>query len=100
MQHQVWQILLNGRLLTAPHSNIAALLDLGCGSALWTAAVAKHLPNVDITGVDITPPANALGLKNLSIIGADIEKPWDTAVVHRGPFDIITLRVLVSAIGH
>lgn len=85
--------------MTAPHSSIASLLDLGCGSALWTAAVAKDLPQTDVTGVDITPPANDFGLKNLAILEADVEKPWDVAIVQRGPFDTITLRVLVSAIG-
>ena len=97
----MWQILLNGQSLTAPHSNITSLLDLGCGSALWTAAVARTLPKADVTGVDITPPVNGFGLKNLTFIKADVEqKPWDLAIVNRGPFDVITLRVLVSAIGH
>ena len=96
----MWQILLNGQLFTAPHPKVTSLLDLGCGSGVWTAAVAKHLPAANVAGVDITPPANDFGLKNLSIIKANIEEPWGIPILHRRPFDIITLRVLVSAIGH
>ncbi len=98
MQHQLWRILLNGQLLTVPHSQITSLLDLGCGSAVWTAAVAAKLPETVVVGVDITPPANDFGLDNLTFVTADIEDPWSFVGEQRERYDLISIRVLVSAI--
>ena len=98
MQHQLWQILLNGQLLTVPHSNVTSLLDLGCGSAIWTAAVAIKYPQIDIVGVDITPPIDDFGLDNLSFVTTDIEEPWNIISGQDKYYDLISIRVLVSAI--
>ena len=98
LQHQLWQILLDGRLLAAPHTQIAKLLDLGCGSAVWTSAVAAQLPETQVIGVDLTPPANTFGLENLSFVTADIQEPWSFAPEAGQGYDLISLRVLVSAI--
>ena len=98
MQHQLWQILLNGQLLTVPHLQITSLLDLGCGSAVWTAAVAMKFPETDVVGVDITPPANDFELDNLTFETANMEEPWGFANERSGCYDLISVRVLVSAI--
>ena len=98
MQHQLWQILLNGQLLTVPHSQIFTLLDLGCGSAIWTAAVAKNFPHTAVVGVDITPPPNNFGLDNLTFVTADMEEPWTFASEQSECYDLISIRVLVSGI--
>ena len=98
VQHQLWQNLLNGRLLMVPHSQINSLLDLGCGSAVWTAAVAKTFPKTNIVGVDITPPISDFGLDNLTFVTADMEEPWKFADEQSECYDVITIRVLVSAI--
>lgn len=84
--------------MTAPYSQITSLLDLGCGSAVWTAAFAKKFPKTNVIGVDITPPANDFGLDNLSFVTADITKPWDFAGGQSECYDVISIRVLVSAI--
>ena len=98
MQHQLWQILLNGQLLTVPHTQISTLLDLGCGSAVWTAVVAKSFPHMAVVGVDITPPPNNFGLDNLTFVTADMEEPWTFASEQRECYDVISIRVLASAI--
>ncbi|MCJ1369214.1 hypothetical protein MMC20_000424 [Loxospora ochrophaea] len=98
LQHQIWQVLLEERLFTVPDSQISSLLDLGCGSAVWTAAVAARFPRINVLGVDITPIANEFNLENLTLIAADIEKPWSFATGQKECYDLISLRVLVSAI--
>ena len=74
------------------------MLDLGCGSAVWTAAVAMKLPETHVVGIDITPPAGDFGLDNLTFVTANIEEPWDFATDKMNRCDLITARVLVSAI--
>jgi len=98
VQHQIWQILCNGQLLTAPHSQATSLLDLGCGSGVWTAAIARNFPEINVFGVDITPPANDFGLPNLTFVTADMEQTWEFAREQRDGCDLIVARVLVSAI--
>ena len=84
--------------MTVPHGQKFSLLDLGCGSAVWTAAVARKFSKTDVVGVDITPPANTFGLDNLTFVTANIEEPWGFASEHSDRYDVISLRVLVSAI--
>lgn len=98
LQHQLWQILLDGQLLTAPVSRITSLLDLGCGSAVWTAAVAAQFPEADVIGVDISPSAQDRGLRNLKLVTADIERQWSFTDSQSELFDLISIRVLISAI--
>ena len=98
VQHRIWSILLEDRLLATPHSNIATLVDLGCGSAIWTAAVARELPETQVIGVDLTPPENNFGLANLTFAKADIEQPWSFAPSPADAYDLMSLRVLVSAV--
>lgn len=51
-----------------------------------------------VVGVDITPPANDFGLDNLTFVTADIEDPWSFIGEQRERYDLISIRVLVSAI--
>ncbi|KAL9635074.1 MAG: hypothetical protein Q9204_002756 [Flavoplaca sp. TL-2023a] len=89
---------MDGQLLTAPYSRLGSILDLGCGSAVWTAAVAGQFPKADVVGIDITPPINNFGLDNLTLVTADVEKPWESTPTLKKCYDLISLRVLVSAI--
>lgn len=81
-----------------PHPNATSLLDLGCGSAVWIAAVATGYPKIDVVGVDVTPPSNSFGLGNLTLVEADIEETWSLAGGEIDRYDLITIRVLASAI--
>ena len=83
--------------MTAPCSEVTSLLDLGCGSAVWTSAVAQRFPDTKVTGVDITPHAQNVEVPNLTFATADVEEPWDFAG-EQGGYDLISARVLVSAI--
>ena len=94
----MWQLLLNEQLFTAPCSTISSVLDLGCGSAVWTAAVAASFPDATVVGVDITPPVRDFGLKNLTILSGNVEKQWAFADKQRSLYDLITIRVLAVAI--
>lgn len=57
------------------------------------------LPKTDVVGVDITPPATDFGLDNLTFVTADMEESWDFASERRQYYDLISIRVLASAIG-
>ncbi|KAL9595757.1 MAG: hypothetical protein Q9219_006255 [cf. Caloplaca sp. 3 TL-2023] len=82
----------------APCKSIDYLLDLGCGSGIWTAAIAAEYPETTVWGIDITPPTNSFWLDNLQFSKADVEKEWDFGDETLMLFDIITIRVLVSSI--
>ena len=84
--------------MTVPHSKIDSMLDLGCGSAVWTAAVALKFPETHVVGIDITPPTGDFGLDNLTFVTANIEDPWEFATDQVDRCDLITARVLASAI--
>ncbi|KAL8672151.1 MAG: hypothetical protein Q9168_003374 [Polycauliona sp. 1 TL-2023] len=70
---------------------------LGIAEAIAAWQVADDSRSV--VGVDITPPTNEFGLENLTLVTADVEKPWQSSPALNGPYDLISLRVLVSGIG-
>lgn len=65
---------------------------------MWTSAVAEALSQTTVLGVDITPPTDIFKLNNLKLLRGDIEAPWTFLDGHPEHYDVITLRVLVSAI--
>lgn len=85
---------MEGQLLTAPCSQPKSILDLGCGTAVWTAAVARQFPGAHVIGVDITPPVTE------TFVTADVEKEWNAKFGMQDSYDLMSLRVLVSAISH
>jgi SAM-dependent methyltransferase len=97
LQHQQWLLTLNGRLFTSSvPENIQRILDVGTGAGSWATGVAQAYPQVEVIGLDVTPPPTTSSTeKNLTFLEADAEKPWPFPESH---FDFIHGRMLVGAL--
>lgn len=62
VQHRLWLLLMDGQSLPAPYSQLDSVLDLGCRSAVWAAAVARQFPKADLVGGDILPQVKVEGI--------------------------------------
>jgi ubiquinone/menaquinone biosynthesis C-methylase UbiE len=91
-----------GRLFAAPAKDLAAsieraperVLDIGCGSGVWSLAIAERFPHARVTGLDLPEVlkvfegrATDLGLRNrIEMLGGDMH-----AVEIPGGFDLVVI---------
>ncbi|KAL8627445.1 hypothetical protein Q9189_006853 [Teloschistes chrysophthalmus] len=54
-QHQVLDIVFDGKLFFPPVSRVRSVLDCGYGAGSWAVEVAERDPNCTVIGVDISP---------------------------------------------
>ena len=96
LQHRMWLIQHHG-LYSAPLSKSSnqRVVDIGCGSSVWTIAFATEHPDSDVLGIDITLPKPKSAPANCSFAVADVEGDWSFA---SEPFDLIYGRMLVNSI--
>ena len=71
------------------------VVDIGCGTSVWTIAFATEHPDSHVLGVDITLPQPKSAPPNCSFAVADAEGDWLFATE---PFDLIYGRMLVNSI--
>ncbi|KAF3480994.1 uncharacterized protein GIQ15_06341 [Arthroderma uncinatum] len=55
LQHHLYTMVLEGRLLIAPLQDPERLLDIGTGSGIWPIEAASVFPNARIIGTDLSP---------------------------------------------
>ncbi|CAI7636551.1 unnamed protein product [Penicillium pancosmium] len=64
-------------LIYAPHPPNSRILDLGCGTGIWSMEVANKYPDSFVVGVDIAPIQPANCPKNCDFYAPfDFESPW------------------------
>ncbi|KAJ5458421.1 hypothetical protein N7475_009809 [Penicillium sp. IBT 31633x] len=64
-------------LIYAPHPPDSKILDLGCGTGIWSIEVANKYPNSWVVGVDLAPIQPANFPKNCDFYAPfDFEAPW------------------------
>ena len=64
-------------LIYAPHPSNARILDLGCGTGIWSIEVANKYPESFVVGVDLAPIQPANHPKNCDFYSPfDFESPW------------------------
>ncbi|KAF8311492.1 S-adenosyl-L-methionine-dependent methyltransferase [Clavulina sp. PMI_390] len=67
------------------------ILDIGCGTGIWAAEMAKLLPNAEIFGVDISPVRHqAWHPKNLSFLLGNVHRKLPFVDGH---FDVVNIRL-------
>ncbi|KAJ6171682.1 hypothetical protein N7470_000749 [Penicillium chermesinum] len=95
--HQIYLILLEGRLTTAPiPTSSPRILDIGTGPGDWAIEMSTKYPEATIIASDIGVFDAGLGhmsLPNIDFQISDAETPW----TYHEPFDLIHLRGLSGA---
>ncbi|KZS94754.1 S-adenosyl-L-methionine-dependent methyltransferase [Sistotremastrum niveocremeum HHB9708] len=102
-QHRIWTRVMNG-LCPLPVREIdellkpredgkqAAILDLGCGSGIWSMQMASLYPQARVVGFDLIEPKPSSRLPNCSFIQGDVTKGLQR---FKGQFNIVHLRTLI-----
>ncbi|KAJ5551757.1 hypothetical protein N7535_000300 [Penicillium sp. DV-2018c] len=78
-------------LIYAPHPPNPKILDLGCGTGIWSIDVAVKLPHSWVVGVDIAPTQPDVFPKNCDFYAPfDFEAPW---AMGENSWDIIHMQM-------
>ncbi|KAL9107298.1 MAG: hypothetical protein Q9227_007750 [Pyrenula ochraceoflavens] len=94
-QHDLFNLLLDGRLYLSPLSEpVRSALDIGTGTGIWAASFATQHPFASVIGTDISPALARTCPNNCSFVVADAEADWRSNAL----FDFIHARALVAAI--
>lgn len=95
--HHMLTLLLHNKLLLAPvdEQNTRHVIDLGCGTGIWTMDYADAHPDADVTGVDLSPIQPAWTPPNCHFLIDDIEDEWAYPADH---FDLVHIRCLMGSI--
>lgn len=93
----MWLIQHDGFLYTAPLSPSPnqRIVDVGCGTGIWSIAFATQHPDSHVLGIDINPPHAESTSPNCTFAVADIEGDWSFAT---DAFDYIFGRTLAFCI--
>ncbi|KAI9759701.1 MAG: hypothetical protein M4579_002178 [Chaenotheca gracillima] len=88
--HHTFTLLKGGKLhLAALSPKVERILDVGCGTGVWAAEMAKQYPHTEIIGIDISPLQIQNYLpRNVKILKQDIEESWGFPADH---FDHINI---------
>jgi len=77
MAHAKYYMLLEKRRFLAPiDKNPQKILDLGCGTGIWSIDVADEYPSAEVVGVDIAPIQPKWTAPNCSFEIDDTEQDW------------------------
>ena len=111
LQHRIFLLNYDGRLNSESPPLIPAspakVLDIGCGTGVWTCAYAASHPGSRVIGADLEPPTRDLNIPNVRFVVADAEKDWSQIDQHLATnddqdlgrnFDFIHARLLTYGI--
>ncbi|KAF2205987.1 S-adenosyl-L-methionine-dependent methyltransferase [Delitschia confertaspora ATCC 74209] len=93
--HHMFLILLENKLYLAPVQNPMKVLDLGCGTGIWTIDFADEHPAADVIGVDLSPIQPQFAPPNCKFEVDDVTSEWTYAPES---FDFIHIRTLYGSI--
>lgn len=74
----------------APVGEPANVLDIGCGTGIWSLQWAEKHPKSKVVGTDISLIQPDLGIPNCRFIREDTEDEWSSEI----DFDYIHLRMM------
>ncbi|RMJ25149.1 TAM domain methyltransferase [Aspergillus sp. HF37] len=87
MQHHIFKMINDGRLLLSPIRNPKRILDIGTGSGIWPMELAPDFPDAEIIGTDLSPVQPTEVPENVHFLIDDAaEDEWLWGYDH---FDII-----------
>ncbi|KAF2690629.1 S-adenosyl-L-methionine-dependent methyltransferase [Lentithecium fluviatile CBS 122367] len=95
LQHQAFRLTLDGKLCCAPiREDVQHVLDVGCGTGIWTIEFADDHPSATVIGTDLSPIQPTSVPPNCSFLIDDADQEW----LFHNKFDFIHLRAMVAAI--
>ncbi|KAH7357650.1 S-adenosyl-L-methionine-dependent methyltransferase [Pyrenochaeta sp. MPI-SDFR-AT-0127] len=95
LQHHAFRLTLNGRLYRAPiPKDVQNVLDVGCGTGIWSIEFADEHPSARVLGTDLSPIQPAQVPPNCEFLIDDCEEEW----IFHNQFDFIHTRAMVAAI--
>ncbi|KAF1990471.1 S-adenosyl-L-methionine-dependent methyltransferase [Aulographum hederae CBS 113979] len=95
LQHQIWDIAMNGKLYLSPlPNNITDAVDLGCGTGSWAIDFAETHPHCQTLGTDLSPIQPTDVPINCRFMVDDVTAEW--AFGHS--FDFIHTRAITAGL--
>lgn len=95
MQHHAFRLTLDGKLHRAPIlQNVQSVLDVGCGTGIWSIEFADEHPSARVLGTDLSPIQPLSVPPNCEFLIDDFDQDW---IFHQ-QFDFIHTRALVAAV--
>lgn len=99
LQHRVflltWDDALHRATLPSDPRNV---LDLGCGTGVWSTSFAASHPHTSVVGADISPPTPTASLPNCRFVAAQAEHDWSGIEAHAAQSDFIHARLLTLGV--
>ncbi|KAJ4333824.1 hypothetical protein N0V87_007300 [Didymella glomerata] len=95
LQHHAFRLTLDGKLYRAPIADdVQRVLDVGCGTGIWSIDFADEHPSAYVIGTDLSPIQPEQVPPNCEFLIDDCTREW----IFHHPFDFIHTRAMVAAI--
>lgn len=96
----MFKLALGGISIAPNQDKASSVLDLGCGTGIWSCQFAESHSSAQVLGVDIVPPTAPPGGRlvppNCTFVQANVEDDWEFAVSRT--FDFIYARLLIAGL--
>ncbi|KAK8169402.1 S-adenosyl-L-methionine-dependent methyltransferase [Phyllosticta citrichinensis] len=94
--HHMMRILLDDRLHLAPlQTDPQRVLDVGCGTGIWSIDFADENPSAEVIGTDLSPIQPAFTPPNVKFEVDDCTQQWMCPLNH---FDLVHIRCLYGSV--
>ncbi|KAF2147597.1 uncharacterized protein K452DRAFT_293995 [Aplosporella prunicola CBS 121167] len=91
LQHEMWKMVLKGALYMSPiPDSVQSVLDVGCGTGVWSIQFAEEHPGAQVIGTDLSPVQPSFVPPNCSFLVDNAEKEW----AFDQKFDFVHVRML------
>ncbi|RAL58729.1 hypothetical protein DID88_003035 [Monilinia fructigena] len=99
LQHHICSLTFDGKLFTAPvdAERVERVLDVGCGTGIWTTDFADEYPQATVLGIDLSPIQPMFIPPNAMFQVDDMEEEWTFGEDEK--FDFIYSRMMTGSIG-
>ncbi|UPX17159.1 uncharacterized protein EKO05_0007533 [Ascochyta rabiei] len=95
LQHHAFRLTLDGQLYRAPiPKDVQRVLDVGCGTGIWSIQFADEHPSAQVLGTDLSPIQPDQVPPNCEFLIDDCTKEW----IFHNLFDFIHTRAMVTSI--